>query len=97
MTTETIPTPAQVRIETRNRRYEYAKKNADRANALFAEFSKIAGVALTPEQVRNILYIAQAFAIANESADRSYELYSDFCEKNNYKERPIAYDYYYSN
>lgn len=96
MTATTPRTPAQERIETRNRRYKYAKETADRANALFAELSKTVGVQLSPEQVNQLLYVAQSFALANDNADRAYELYSDFCERHDYKERSIAYEYPYS-
>ena len=96
-TTPVTQTPAQERIETRNRRYKYAKQNADRANALFLELSKVVGVELTPEKVRNLLYISRSFELANDSADRSYELYSDFCDRHDYKTRDITFLYPYSN
>jgi hypothetical protein len=96
-TTTTTKSVAQERIETRNRRYKYAKQNAERANALFLELSKVVGVELTPEQVRNLLYVAHSFELANDSADRTYELYSDFCQLHDYKERDITFLYPYSN
>lgn len=94
--TTTTKSPAQERIETRNRRYKYAKETADRANALFDELSKVVGVQLSAEQVNQLLYVAQSFALANDSADRAYTLYSDFCERHDYKERTISYSYPYS-
>lgn len=96
MTATTTLSPAQERLAHRNYRYQYAKKCADTTNALFLEFSKIAGTELSAEQVRDLLYVAESFVLANNSADRSYDLYSEYCERHNYKERTISYLYPYS-
>ena len=97
MTTTTTLTPAQERIETRNRRYKYAKESADKVNNLFAVFSQIVDKELTASQVRDLVSLASDFAIANDSAGRRYELYSDFCDKYDYKVRDITFVYPYEN
>jgi hypothetical protein len=96
-TTPVTQTPAQERIETRNRRFKYAKERADKVNTLFNQFSKIVGSDLSADQIRNLLSLASDFELANDSAERSYRLYSDFCDRHDYKMRDINYLYPYNN
>ena len=96
-TTTTTRTPAQERIDTRNRRYKYAKESADKVNNLFAIFSKIVDKELTASQVHDLVSLASDFNLANETANRRYDLYSDFCDTHDYKVRDITFVYPYEN
>lgn len=84
-------------LDTRNRRYKYAKESADTVNKLFAQFAQLVGKELTADQVRNLLSLAHEFSYANDSAGRKWELYSDFCDSHNYKMRDITFMYPYAN
>jgi len=84
-------------IKTRNRRYKYAKESVDKVNNLFAIFSQIVDKELTASQVHDLVSLASDFALANDSANRRYELYVDFCEQHDYKLRDISFVYPYEN
>jgi hypothetical protein len=96
-TTPVTQTPAQERIETRNRRYKYAKEGADKVNTLFVQIQKLVGRDLSADEIRNLLSLASDFTLANDSAERRYDLYSEFCDRSNYKMRDINFLYPYNN
>jgi hypothetical protein len=94
--TTTTTTRNTENIQTRNRRYQNAKEKADRLNTALAYFSEVVGIQLTNDQVNKLVEHSNHFALLTQFADSSYELYSTFCERHDYKEKEITYLYPYT-
>lgn len=86
-------------------RYKNAKLNADLLNNAVKDLNKFVlsvaqqqldGNNLTDTQIITLHNLTQAIERLSDSADRSWELYQNYCERNNYKVRNIQYDMNYS-
>ena len=95
MTTTTTTTRNTENLESRNWYYKRAKQSADELNKEVKVFSKIVGVELTTEQIRQLMNHAEHFASLTQRADRAYDSYAGFCNRHNYKTRDLNYYYMY--